>query len=195
MRKIGSYALVIFGALPFLIAQSAQSLPEYKTAKEIAMQVLVEGRNLLMKEVGEKGAAGATQACSAVALDLAQKHEKEGWRIRRVSDRIRNPQDKPDAYEASILKKFADKKQSGTLTPEDESIEIITEGGQRFLRYMKPVQIAGPICLKCHGTAADIGAEIQEKLSRLYPKDQAVGYQLQDFRGAVSVKIPIAASK
>ena len=111
MKWISHLAIVLAAVVPQLIAQNAQNIPEYKIAKEIAMQILVEGRNLLMKEVGEKGPAGATQACSAVALDLARKHEKEGWRVRRVSDKVRNPNDQPDAYERSILKKFADLKQ------------------------------------------------------------------------------------
>jgi hypothetical protein len=194
MRCVFRLAVYSAIAIPMLTAQSAQSLSEFKTAKEIAMQILVEGRSLLMKEVGEKGEAGATQACSTVALDLAKKHEKEGWRIRRVSDKIRNPNDTADSYEASMLKKFAEMKQSGKLSPEDESAEIVTEGGNRYLRYMKPIQIAGPICLKCHGSPSEMGAEVRDKIAKLYPADQATGYKLQDLRGAVSIKMPLGST-
>ncbi len=194
MKRILRNILLATIVVPIVMAQGTQNLPEFKTAKEIAMQILVEGRNLLMKEVNEKGPAGATQACAAVALDLAKKHEKEGWRIRRVSDKIRNPNDAPDSYEASMLKKFAAMKQSGKLGPEDESAEIISEGGNRYLRYMKPIQIAGPICLKCHGSPSEIGADVKEKIAKLYPADQATDYRLQDLRGAVSVKIPLGPS-
>ena len=44
-----------------------------------------------MREMHDKGPVGALSACSTVALALAQKHEQQGWRVRRVSTKVRNP--------------------------------------------------------------------------------------------------------
>ncbi len=174
-----------------LAAEDINNLAEYKQAKEIARQVLERSRKLLMEEMEKKGPAGAVQACSSVAMDLARKHEKEGWRIRRVSDRLRNPQDAPDAYEARILGRFASMKANGTLKPASESVEVVIQGGKRYLRYIKPIFIPGPLCLKCHGLPAEIAPDVRARLRQLYPDDQATGYRIADLRGAVSVKIPM----
>ena len=174
-----------------LAAEDVNKLAEYKQAKEVARQVLEGSRKLLMEEMERKGPAGAVQACSAVAMDLAGRHEKEGWRIRRVSDRLRNPQDAPDAYEARVLSRFLSMKASGTLKPASEAGEVVVEGGKRYLRYMKPIFIPGPLCLKCHGGPAEIAPDVKARLRQLYPEDQATGYSIGDLRGAVSVKIPV----
>lgn len=165
--------------------------PETGRARSVAQRILTESRTLLMREMQEKGPAGALEACAAVAQDLARKHEGEGWRIRRVSDRPRNPADAPDAYEARVLAAFAQQHAKGQLRPDSEHVEVVTESGQRFVRYMKPITIPGALCLKCHGTPSDIAPDVQARIRKLYPRDRATGYKVNDFRGAVSVKIPL----
>ena len=52
------------------------------------------------------------------------------------------------------------------------------------LTYFKPIKIALPACLKCHGNPdTDIDAETLQKINQLYPADLATGYYLNDFRG------------
>jgi hypothetical protein len=184
--------LLIAGLL--LLGEDPQKPPEYDQAQAIAQEVLEGTRTVLMKELAAKGAAGAIQACSAVALELAKKHEKEGWRIRRVSEKVRNPADTPDSYEARILKEFRTLKAEGRLDALTEHFAVVEENSRRYFRYLKRITIPGPLCLVCHGQAENLSAGVKSRLEELYPRDQATGYAVNDLRGAVSIKIPLPAA-
>jgi hypothetical protein len=188
--RYGHVGLVL-GTVVLLIGAGPSARPEYTQAKAVAARVLEESRALLEKEVAAKGPAGAIGACAAVALDLARKHEAEGWRVRRVSGKVRNPGDTPEPYEADILGRFEVLKAAGQLRPDSEHVEVVTEHGKPYLRYMRPIVIAGPVCLNCHGPSKELSADVKARLNALYPADQATGYRLNDLRGAVSVKIPL----
>ena len=71
-----------------------------------------------------------------------------------------------------------------------ETSEIVQTPEGRVFRYMKalPIQEA---CLTCHGDAAKLTPELKDKLAKLYPKDQATGYELGQIRGALTVKRPL----
>lgn len=175
----------------FLLGATPMDLQELSKARAVALQILGETRTVLLQELTQKGPAEAIQVCSAVALELARKHEQQGWRIRRVSQKVRNPADAPDVYEAGILKKFEALGAEGKLGPDSEHVDVVTEGEKSYLRYLKPITIAAPLCLTCHGNPPELSPEVKVKLQTLYPHDQAIGYRLNDLRGAVSIKIPI----
>lgn len=181
----------LLASVALLLGAAPAELPKYREAQAIAKRIIEETRGLLFKEVGEKGPAGAIKACSAVALDLARKHEQRGWRIRRVSKKVRNPADIPDPYEVRVLDQFEALTVAGQLGPDTEHAEVVTEEGRPYLRYLKPIMIVSPICLICHGKAEDLVPEVRVQLQTLYPNDQATGYRLHDLRGAVSIKIPL----
>lgn len=188
-RRIGIACLVMTGAL-FSGATGAE-LPGLLVARELALRLIEETRELMQVEVRERGPAGSLQQCSKIALGLAKQREKEGWRIRRVSVNYRNPADAPDEYEARILGNFAALKAQGELQVDTEHAEVVVEAGQRYLRYLKPIVMGSPVCLSCHGEPHDIPPDVKEELQRLYPEDKATGYRVADLRGAVSVKIPV----
>lgn len=178
-------------ALAALAAAPAQPPAELAAARETAKQVMTGTKALLEAELQAKGAAGALGSCSRVALDLARAHEKEGWRVRRVSDRLRNPADAPDGWERRQLARFAAEHRREPLAPDAEAWEVVGGKGRRVLRYAKPVVIPGEVCLRCHGDAARFEAAVRDSLARLYPRDRATGYRVGDLRGAVSVSIPL----
>jgi hypothetical protein len=166
--------------------------PEYAQAKQVAADVMGGTRTLLETQLAEAGPVGALDACSKVALDAARAHEQEGWRVRRVSLRLRNPADAPDPWEAGVLKTWDKAHKKQPLLPETEKSEVVKEGGREYLRYMKPIVIPGPLCLSCHGDPATMSSQVKTKLAELYPEDQATGHKVGDLRGAISVKIPLA---
>jgi len=175
-----------------LVTAAAEAPPaQLATARETAKQVMVGTKALLETEIKDKGAAGALGACSRVALDMARAHEREGWRVRRVSDRLRNPADAPDAWEKRALARFAVEHRAKPLAPETETWEVVRERGARVLRYAKPVVIPGDVCLRCHGERAAIEPAVRDSIARLYPRDRALGYRVGDLRGAISVRIPL----
>ncbi len=71
------------------------------------------------------------------------------------------PGNAADQWEASVLKRFE--------TGESEVFEIVGEGNQQMLRFMRPLHVA-PDCLACHAKQ---------------------GYKLGDVRGGISVSIPM----
>lgn len=191
-RALAFATFATFAALAAGCAKTpAQPPAELATARETAQQVMAGTKALLEAEMKDKGPAGALGACSKVAFDLARAHEQEGWRVRRVSDRLRNPADAPDAWESARLADFAGSLAAGTLAAEAESWEVVTEEGRLALRYAKPLLVPGEVCLKCHGDPATFEAAVRDSLARLYPQDRATGYRVGDLRGAITVRIPI----
>ena len=182
MRKqtmLAGFAAVVL-ALPV-----AADMPEAARARVTAREVLEETRSVL------EGAA--LRVCAAIAQNIARKHEGEGWRVRRVSEKVRNPADTPDADERDVLTFWARERADGRLKATDEHEELLTENGRRYFHYMRPILIAGPVCLQCHGEPAKLAPGVADALKELYPNDQATGYSVGDLRGAISVKIPMEA--
>ncbi len=178
--------IIIFTFLLFSV--NPGDLPEYKLAVETANKLMEETKSTLMKKMSETGPSAAIEECSRIALKIAREKEMEGWRVRRVSLRFRNPEDKPDDYEGNVLKNWELIKDKNIA----EKAEIVNENGKKFLRYMKPIFISSELCLKCHGNRGKIPPEVESKLKSIYPDDRATGYSIGDLRGAVSIKIPLS---
>ena len=62
---------------------------------------------------------------------------------------------------------------------------------RRYVHDMKPIFIAGLVCLQCHGAPDKFAPGVADALKEFYPYDQATGYAVGDLRDPVSVKIPI----
>ncbi len=183
--------MTLAASIVFALAAAEAPPAQLATARETAKQVMSGTRALLETEIKDKGAPGALGACSRVALDMARTHEREGWRVRRVSDRLRNPADAPDAWEKRALAGFATEHRTKPLAPDAERWEVVRERGMRVLRYAKPVVIPGEVCLRCHGDRASLEPAVRDSIARLYPRDRAVGYRVGDLRGVISVRIPL----
>ena len=169
----------------------AADAPEVEQARMVATQVLEETKSVLEGALKGGQPAAALGVCASVAQNIARRHEQQGWRVRRVSEKVRNLADTPDAEELAVLQAWQEAHQAGRLAPAAERHEIVTEGGRRYVHYMKPIFIAGPVCLQCHGAPDKLAPGVADALKELYPRDQATGYAVGDLRGAVSVKIPI----
>jgi uncharacterized protein DUF3365 len=182
----GSLALAIL-----VLPAAAADLPEAEQARATASQVLGETKSVLESALKGGEPVAALRVCASVAQNIARQHEQDGWRVRRVSEKVRNPADAPNADELPVLQAWQKEKLAGHLTPAAEHQKIVTEGGRRYLHYMKPIFIAGPVCLQCHGALDTLPPGVADTLKDLYPHDQATGYGLGDLRGAISVRIPI----
>jgi Protein of unknown function (DUF3365) len=165
--------------------------PEVVHARMVANQVLGETKSVLDSALQGGPPAAALRVCASAAQNIARRHEREGWRVRRVSEKVRNPADTPDVTELAVLRAWQAEQRAGRLTPAAEHQDIVTEGGRRYLSYMKPIFIAGPVCLQCHGAPDKLALGVAEALAALYPMDRATGYSVGDLRGAITVKIPI----
>ncbi len=51
--------------------------------------------------------------------------------------------------------------------------------------------VAGPTCLDCHGPRDKMAPAVLAALAERYPADAATGFDCDDLRGAISVRVPL----
>jgi len=94
--------------------------------------------------------------------------------ISRVTEKYRNPLNKINGKTENVL---------WTMYQEGMTNDTLLEI-ENHLVYYKPIKIALPACLKCHGQPVnDINKETSKKLKVLYPNDLAQGYRMNELRG------------
>ena len=136
-----------------------------------------------MKEGGPVNAIGL---CNIEAPAIAARvSEQSEWDVGRTSLKLRNPANAPDAWEKGVLDSFESRKAAGEDVKKMEATAVVDEDGKRVFRYMKAIPTA-ELCLLCHG--AQVPADVEVKLSELYPGDQARGFAVGDIRGAFTLK-------
>jgi hypothetical protein len=146
---------------------------------------------VLDAEVKKSGHAEAMTVCREKAPQMAKSlSEQTGWAIRRVSLKNRNPKAVPDAWERAVLEDFDRRTAAGEKPTGIEKGEVVSEGGQRFYRYMKALPTQD-LCLNCHGTPDRLAPGVAAKLKELYPDDKAVGYGPAEIRGAITIRKPL----
>lgn len=143
-------------------------------------------KHALTTAMKSDGPIKALTVCNVEAAPIAQKNSAlSSWKIARTAIKVRNENNAPDAWEATVLRQFEQRKTAGEDIKTMEYAEVIQEGEQLTYRYMKPIATAG-LCLTCHG--AQVGEAVTTKVRALYPNDQATGFTLGDIRGAFTLK-------
>jgi hypothetical protein len=149
----------------------------------------------LMKELTtamtDGGATAALAVCREKAPAIAAGVSKEkGLTVRRTALKVRNPANRPDAWETEVLKEFERRLAGGEDPASIEHAARVEAGGKPAVRYMKAIPMK-EFCLQCHGDPAGMKAEVQAAIAKLYPADGAVGFKAGDLRGAFSVTRPL----
>ena len=98
-------------------------------------------------------------------------------RIQRVTNKPRNPDNKANAYEVSLIDEYQTAIATGkTLQPHTTEVS-------GYDTYYFPI-LTNAMCLQCHGQP---GREVQEvtleNLKQYYPEDRALGYGPNEVRG------------
>jgi len=158
-------------------------------ALEQAAQARVQpfAGQLLSAMQGAMQSGGATQAidvCTELAPALAKQASTDGWTVGRTSDKVRNPDNAADAWELAVLNKFSADLAAGQPLAQLKHSEVV----RGEYRYMQAIGVGQP-CLACHGQ--NLAPAVADSLKAAYPKDQAVGYQLGQLRGAISLRKPL----
>ncbi len=148
---------------------------------------------LLRQAMDRGGPALAIQFCADSAQARTLRHWRHGLYVRRVSERVRNVDDTPDALERGLLEQLGALNHDGRLPPEVIQVMRAADGTYE-LQYMRPI-LVDRRCLACHGDPASLDPEVQAQLARRYPEDRATGYRVGDLRGAVSVRVPLPTPK
>ena len=153
------------------------------------MKLMRELKTNLGMALKEGGFPKAIDFCADKAQKLTQKVNRElvVVKVKRVSDRYRNPTDKPDTLDLKVINYFKEKLREGKLPP--YYIVESEKNGERVVIYYKPIRVA-PFCLNCHGDPARMNPEVLRVLKERYPNDKALGYRPGDLRGVFKVVIP-----
>ena len=154
----------------------------------LALPMTIMAGTLAADELAEREQA-ARRASGEFVKQLGGDN---GWRMTRVSSKVRNPLlGMPDAWEQKVLADFQRRAGQGEKYPDMVFSEVVEESAARYYRFMKPIPTQ-PLCLTCHGSDEQLPEGVKAKLASDYPLDRARGYRVGELRGAVSIKQPMA---
>ena len=161
-----------------------QQLQDYRQAAQTFGKTLKGELQAAMKQGGPMT---AVSVCNERAPEIAaQLSEETGFTLRRTSLKPRATP--PTDWEREVLENFEARRADGEPPKAIAWHEVVSVDGDKQLRYMKAIGTEG-VCLTCHGT--DIDPALKAKIDKLYPEDQAVGFEEGDIRGAFSITGPI----
>lgn len=178
----------LFAIIPFIIfgctpsenenATVERELSPLEIGQNIAMQTQkVLGKNLL-QAINTQGTENALLFCSSRAIPLTDSMAVVlEAKIKRVSDRNRNPQNVAAEAELDFINTTKERIAKGEK-PQSKLISI----GDLHLGYY-PI-MTGPVCMQCHGEEkTEILPNTLSQINSLYPDDKATGYKVNELRG------------
>ncbi|HRD57338.1 MAG TPA: DUF3365 domain-containing protein [Ferruginibacter sp.] len=157
---------------------------EQSTLKALGDSIATAAQNVLLNNVAtaiqKAGTEYAVEFCNVNAVPLTDSvalvHQVT---VQRLSDKSRN---KHNAIQTSFDSIAWNKiKQSKT--------SFVTQNLNAEVYFYKPITIAMPTCIKCHGSKSDIEENTLKLIAKKYPLDKAIGYSLGDLRGMWKIKI------
>lgn len=188
MKPFVYLAAAALGAASLAFAQPAVTAEQaVATGNKAASELLKTLGGELKKHMKAGGPIQAVHFCSAEAASLtANVDKKQGEKVavKRITLQPRNPVNAPENDEKEILQALATMKKNGVELP--AYLLQSVDGGYK---YYKPLTIAKPVCLKCHGDAKTLAPKVKAEIAKSYPTDTATGYRLGDFRGAILVTV------
>jgi len=156
--------------------------------EEVGLEIAIATKTQLGKNLigtlEKKGAIEALQFCNIKAYPLTDSMATaHNARIKRVSDKPRNPNNQANQNELEKIEYFK------SILEKDEEINPIIEPKGDTINFYYPI-LTNDMCLKCHGTSGqEIELSIIENLQDLYPNDKAIGYSTNQIRGIWSIQI------
>lgn len=162
----------------------SDELPAFKQQAQTAIgEFATQLKQALQSAMQAGGPQAAVAVCQTEAPQIAdQLSAKTGFEIGRTSLKVRNAANQPQAWQQVVLQDFEQQKQAGKPINELTFVALSDDGDT--LRMMQAIGTEA-VCLSCHGDKIDAG--LQAEINRLYPTDQATGFQQGDIRGAFSV--------
>jgi hypothetical protein len=188
MKKLTASSICLALILSSGVAMADDLVKFQDESRKVVNDMASRLGTALQKEMTTNGPGAAIKVCKDLAPAIASEiSRKTGQRVTRVSIKTRNPLlGSPDAWEQKVLADFASR--MGKENPATiEYAEIVIEPAGKFMRYMKAIPVK-EVCLKCHGTPETIPPQVKEQLDIDYPADKAIGYSVNQLRGAFSVK-------
>lgn len=184
-------SLMVFAITANAIAEDATQMQKPDPAMVAAARTISKelGANLkaqLQNAIKAGGPIAALNVCHTaagpIAADLTAKYQGH---VGRTALKVRNPKNKPDAFETKILERFTKEARDGADPKTLEYAEIVDQSGKRTFRYMKAIPMVEKPCAACHGAA--IKPKVLDRIRALYPDDQATGFKPGGIRGAFTI--------
>lgn len=183
MKKLSLYIFISF--LPFSQVHAADT--EQLTQKSRAAVKMLGGelKSTLQASMKANGPIETISVCNIEAPKIAKKiSQANNMSVARTSLKYRNPGNKPDEWEKSVLEQFEHRKANGEAINTLEFSELTELEGKKVFRYMKAIP-TDEVCLSCHGD--NVSQPFVSKINSLYTDDKAIGFKKGDIRGAFSV--------
>jgi len=161
-----------------------------KIGQNASMQLLKTLKSELTSAIETSGIVGAIGVCSEKATILTNnvvKHNDKIISMKRTTNKFRNPVNIPDQFEQKALNYFENYLMKNDSLPQFY-IQKIVDNKLTYFKYYQPISIA-PLCLNCHGDKNNMNETVLAAINEKYPADKATGFNLNDFRGLVSVTI------
>lgn len=190
-KYLSIYSLIIV-LLTMVSCESSDNTPklnsnEEKSAyiqkgKQIAKATFVTLSEELKIQVKKGGIHEAINYCNVNAFPLTDSiSQANNVVIRRVTGKMRNQSNAPDAIESQQIADYQEQMKMGVqLKP----VVVEVDGNARF---MAPITLK-PMCLNCHGTPIKhISKSDLAEIRELYPEDKAINYKAGDLRGIWSI--------
>jgi len=148
--------------------------------KEITQATFKELSENLQQAMAEGGVENALKFCNVNAMSLTDSLSTHfNVQIKRTSHKVRNVKNVPSDQEQQIIEQY--------LSKEAELKPIIQENEKGLVSFYAPIVTKG-LCLTCHG---EVGKNITKNdyqvIQSLYPKDKAVGFNIDELRGIWSI--------
>lgn len=170
---VGHPHAAIAQTLPTELGKAVQEI-ENLDAMRSGLASTLEGRDEMPTAETMK------QVCKPVGMRAKQLSQENGWQVKQISTKYRNPAHAPDNDNSRMaLAKFeADPMLDGFWDHE-------TLDGQTGLRYYRRINVEAS-CLACHGAKGDRPDFVKAN----YPNDKAYDFNVGDLRGMYAVFIP-----
>ena len=152
--------------------------------QQLAMQTKTVLGSNLKNALKDGGPEAAVSFCNIRARPIAtEMSEKLDAGISRVSDRPRNPDNRANEDELTVIKQV-----QAALARGDKPTPAVRELEDRVIGYY-PIVTNG-MCLQCHGAVGtDITPATHAVIQEAYPADQAIGYGSNELRGLFVVEM------
>lgn len=119
------------------------------------------------------------RVCKPVGLRARALSEDNGWIVRQIATRYRNPANAAAPEDSALFAQF------GSDPDLVDRWLNATRDGEPGRRYVRRIAVQGT-CLACHGARDERPAFIVAN----YPEDRAFGFEVGDLRGLYSVFVP-----
>ncbi|MEM6432511.1 MAG: DUF3365 domain-containing protein [Cyanobacteria bacterium P01_D01_bin.115] len=177
-----SLVLCLLMGLPAIARAQPNPAQLAKAVEEIEnLDAMRSGLAAYLKDAPEAPTAETMkQVCKPVGMKAMQLSQENGWQVKQMATKYRNPAHAPDNLHARMaLTKFEqDPDLTGFWEPE-------TLDDQTGTRYYRRINVEAS-CLACHGAQNNRPQFVKDN----YPQDLAYDFNVGDLRGMYAVFIP-----